>query len=144
MSHLLLRVGARVCGLPVAHVVETMRPLPIERLVGAPPFVLGVAIIRGSLAPVIDLAMLLGSGDASPPNRFVTLRVGDRRVALAVQSVIGIRSIEANDMTPPLLRTASAHVVDAIANLDQELLLILRATTLLSEETWGLLREATP
>ena len=31
---LVVRVGARACAFPLHHVAETMRPLPIEAVVG--------------------------------------------------------------------------------------------------------------
>jgi purine-binding chemotaxis protein CheW len=42
---LVVRVCARLCVVPLAHVVETMRPLPVERIAGTPSFVRGVSII---------------------------------------------------------------------------------------------------
>jgi len=57
---LLCHVGSFVCALPVEHVVEIMRPLPIRHLEDVPPFVLGVALVRGAPAPVVDVARLLG------------------------------------------------------------------------------------
>jgi hypothetical protein len=49
-SVFVVRVGARVCALPLHHVVETMRPLPIDPVVGTPAFISGVSVIRG-IAP---------------------------------------------------------------------------------------------
>jgi len=48
--YLLCRIGSRIGALALKDVRETMRPLPIEPLVGTPSFVLGLAIIRGSNA----------------------------------------------------------------------------------------------
>ncbi len=134
---LLCRVRTRVCALPLEHVLETMRPLPIEPLSGAPRFVRGLAIIRGSPVPVIDAARLLGAEEA-PPARFVTLRVGDRRVALAVDEVLGVgagaeQSLEA---LPPLLGEVAADVVEAIGTLDAHLLLVLRGGRLVPDRVW--------
>jgi purine-binding chemotaxis protein CheW len=64
-STLLCRVRERLCALPLAHVVETMRPLPIEPLGGMPGFVQGIAIIRGAPVPVVDAGALLGSAGAA-------------------------------------------------------------------------------
>src|SRR5205085_1730186 len=90
---LLCRMGGRACALRIAQVVETMRPLPVEPVAGAPPFVLGVTLLRGAPAPVIDGGALLGSG-RSQPTRFVTLRVGERRAVLAVEAVLGVRTLD--------------------------------------------------
>ena len=72
---LVVRVCTRLCAVPLAHVVETMRPLPVERIAGMPSFVRGVSIIRGVPTPVVDLGVVLGTpGEAA--ERFVTLRLG--------------------------------------------------------------------
>ena len=57
---LIFRVLDRLCALSLGHVVETMRPLPIEPLAAAPHFVLGLATIRGSQVPVVDAGRLIG------------------------------------------------------------------------------------
>lgn len=135
---LLCRVCTRLCALPLEHVVETMRPLPTEPLAGAPHFVRGLAIIRGVPTPVVDAAQLF-SADEAQPLRFVTVRVGgDRRVAVAVDSVLGVRPILAGSLheLPPLLRDARAEVIAAIGALDTELLLVLSSSCLVPENLW--------
>ena len=52
----LVQAGLHLCALPLGAVIETLRPLPLRPLAGAPAGVLGVAVVRGSPVPVIDLA----------------------------------------------------------------------------------------
>lgn len=131
---LICRVRAQLCALPIEFAVETLRPLPIEPVTGAPHFVRGLAVIRGEPVPVVDAARLLGIPD-SPLGRFVTIRVGLRRIALAVTSVPGIRPVATSALRawPPLLHDAAADVVETIGLLDAELLLVLRGAKLLPE-----------
>jgi purine-binding chemotaxis protein CheW len=127
------RVGQRLCGLPVGAVIETMRVLPIEPVAAAPAFVLGLAIIRGEPVPVVDAAQLLGAA-SSIHARFVTLRLGTRRVALAVDGVLGVHRLAADALAlPPLLGEAAAEIVAAIGTHDEQLLLVLRTSRLVSE-----------
>ena len=143
---LLVRAAGRLCAVPIAHVVEVMRALPVEPIPGAPSFVPGLAIIRGAPMPVVDLGLVTGGRSAS--GRFVTLRLGDRRAALAVDAVVGVRTVDARllQTLPPLLRDAGAEVVDTVGVLDGELLVALRAGRLVPEEVWQALaaREAAP
>jgi purine-binding chemotaxis protein CheW len=129
---LLCRVSGRACALPLAHVVETMRPLFIESFAGAPSFVLGLSRIRGEHVPVIDLGRLLGSPDEASASRFVLLRVGSRCVAARVGAVLGVGALQddAALALPPLLREADGPVA-ALAARDAELLLVLKAARLL-------------
>jgi purine-binding chemotaxis protein CheW len=129
---LVCSAGGRLCALPLAHVRETMRPLPVMPISNAPHFVRGLAQIRGASLPVVDLAKLLGDSDEQA-SRFVTIAVGTRNVALAVGVVHGVRAIEAAhlEQLPPLLSDL-ADVVIAIGRLDAELLLVLSSMQLLS------------
>ena len=89
-----VRIAGRLLGLPVEHVVETMRPLAIEPLAaGEPAYVLGVARVRGEPIRVIDAARLFGAASREAPQRFVIVRVGDTRLALQVDVVIDIRDV---------------------------------------------------
>jgi purine-binding chemotaxis protein CheW len=141
---LVCRVRSRWCALPLAHVHETMRPLPAVPVAGAPPFVRGLAMIRGVPVPVVDAARLLGThADVPPPEddhqaRFVCLHAGGRPLALAVDAVAGLRRLPAamQQALPPLLQPAAGDVVAAIGRLDAELLLLLRASCLLPQDAW--------
>jgi purine-binding chemotaxis protein CheW len=126
---LVVRAGTRLCALPLAAVVETLRPLAVEPVAGAPAFVAGLALLRGVPSPVVDLARLLGDEDAGPAARWVTVRAGERRVALAVTAVEGVRALDgaALGATPPLLADARADAVAAVGRLDRELFLVLDA-----------------
>lgn len=129
---LICRMGTRLCALPLSHVVETLRPLQVKPLTGAPEHVLGVTLIRGVAQPVIDVARLLGENGAEI-GRYVTLRVGERRVALAVGQVLGTRELARAEMQdlPPLLREAGQGSVTALSTIDAELLWVLDSARLI-------------
>ena len=135
---LLVRIGKQLYALPLSHVVETMRPLPVSTVAGAPPFVRGVAVIRGLPVPVVDAASILDGDEPFPVTRLVALRTGDRQVAFGVSEVVGVRHITAEQLAdvPPLLATAGEHVVTAIGTLDSELLIVLRSGKLVPEDVW--------
>ena len=125
---LLFRVGTRRCALPIHCTLETMRPLPIRAVGGAQRAVLGVAVIRGSTVPVVDVAAFFGDRSAEP-RRFVTVRVAERIVALAVDDVIGVETIPSAswDALPGLLAASEQNVVEAISAADRDLVLALAA-----------------
>lgn len=135
---ILLRASSRICAIPLAHVVETMRPLPVRGFPGSPEFVAGIAIVRGSATPVVDLGKLLGERGSGLVGRYVTIRVGPRHCALAVEEVLGIRTLADSSLgpLPPLLRSANDEWVEGVGALDSELLVVLRASRILPEEIW--------
>lgn len=135
---LLCRVRDVLVALPLGQVEETMRPLAVERIVGVPSFVLGLAVSRGVPIPVVDACSLLG-GEASPPKRFVTMKAGTRRIALAVDAVVGVVEIPpaSVDGLPSLFQGAGLEAIAAIGALDSELLLVLCSARLVPEEAWA-------
>jgi purine-binding chemotaxis protein CheW len=132
---LVARVGARLCALPLDHVVEILRPLPVEPIEGAPSFVLGLCILRGAPTPVVDAAGLLGE-PAGPHERFVAIKVDDRLVALGLGEVRGLHAIDAGaeGALPPLLQGAAGDLVAAVSALDAELLLVLNAARMIPDD----------
>ena len=136
---LICRVGARLCGIPLEHVVETMRPLPTQPLPQLPDFVEGVALIRGSPTVVLDTHRLLGAEHGPRVHqRYVTIRLGARRLALAVDAVLGVRHLEQDELNelPALLREPGNDLVQALGTLDHELLCVLERSRLLPESAW--------
>lgn len=131
---LLCRTCTLLCALPLNHVIEIMRVLPVEAISGAPHFVRGLSIIRGSPVPVVDTGKLFGE-QGTPSARLVTIRVGDRTVALAVDEVLGVRAIETDVVValPPLLRDAGGDALSAIGTLDAELLLFMNAARIVPD-----------
>jgi purine-binding chemotaxis protein CheW len=136
---LIFGVQARICAVSLGHVIETMRALPIEAISGVPSFVLGVAIIRGIPTPVVDLAAVLGASPEHKDERFVTVRAGNRQVALLVSTVLGIRNLDeptATQELPPLLKGASQEVIEKVGTLDERFLLVLREAWTLEDALW--------
>ena len=119
-----------------------MRPLPVEPVVGSPSFVRGLSIIRGMPTPVVDGAALLGEQHRPPASRFVALRTGRHRVALAVEAVIGVRTLppQALGDLPPLLQEAKPEFASQVGVLDSSLFLVLQASLVVPEAAWAELR----
>jgi purine-binding chemotaxis protein CheW len=145
--HLILRIGRHLCAVPLARVVEIMRELPVEPLAGAPAYVAGLCIVRGDPVPVVDAARLI-SGEAGPARRLVTVRAGERTVALAVDDALGIFSVEGSELKelPPLMHEAAAETIAGIGRLDEELLLVLRTARIVPQDVLDRVpdREARP
>ncbi|HWF84775.1 MAG TPA: chemotaxis protein CheW [Vicinamibacterales bacterium] len=138
-SALLCRVRGLLCALPLDHVEETMRPMAVEPIAGVPAFLQGLAVVRGSAVPVVDAALLLGGDNAPRPTRFVTVKAGRRRIALAVDAVIGIRAISPRSLEalPLLFQGSHLDAVSAIGTVDSELMLVLRSARLVPEDAWA-------
>lgn len=143
---LLCRVRERLCSIPLAHVVEIMRPLPFVAFTGMPPFVCGVSVIRGVPTPVVDPGRLFAGAAETEPGRYVTVRAGARTVALAVDEVSGIGDLSATPGAelPPLLREATAEAISELAALDLELLVVLKSAQWIPEPVWRAIESGGP
>lgn len=130
---LLCRAGSHHFALPMQHVIETMRMLPIEPVAGCPRIVCGVSVIRGAPTAVIDAALLF-DGEPGLRERLVTIRFGKRTVALATHAVVGVRTMADDELDdlPPLLGEAGA--IAGLTRLDQQLVFLLRAARIIPDD----------
>jgi purine-binding chemotaxis protein CheW len=142
LAVLLCHAGSLIYGLPLEHVLETMRPLPCAPLAGMPAFVSGISIVRGAPLPVIDLARLFGDPSQSQKTRLVIIKVEERRIALAVESVVGVQTLDlaASDVLPPLLQGADTELIRQIGCLDARLLVVLESGKIVPASLWASLR----
>jgi purine-binding chemotaxis protein CheW len=124
VSWLACRTASHVCALPLTDVIETMRPLPFEAFPRAPDFVAGLAVIRGVPTPVVSMRALMGE-PPGPAGRFVTARINERVVALAVDEVLGVHQLNITQIIglPPLLKNVAGETISAVTSRDAELLL---------------------
>ena len=130
---LFCRTGSCLAAFPVESVAETMRPVRAEPLAGQPSFVLGIALIRGQPTPVIDAGELVSGVRQSHPTRYVTLKLGQRRVAVAVDAVIGARRLSGLTDLPPLLQRPS---FTSLGKTDDDLLVVLSAARMVPDAVW--------
>ncbi|HTF90915.1 MAG TPA: chemotaxis protein CheW [Planctomycetota bacterium] len=135
---LICRMRHLLAALPLVNVRETMRPLPVQPLTGVPFFVRGMSVIRGVPMPVVDAGALLDNAGDAHTTRFVTVRAGEHSLALAVESVVGIRELPTDQFRglPPLLGSASAHAVSAVSTLDAEMLVMLQVGRVVPDSVW--------
>jgi purine-binding chemotaxis protein CheW len=95
----------------------------------APDYVRGVINLRGSVLPVVDLAVRLGiqSGDPTERSVIIVVDVGGRAIGLRVDAVSDILSIPAGDLqTPPeLLADQSVSFIRALTIVEGRMIRVL-------------------
>lgn len=140
-ASLVFRAGTLLCALRLDEVVETLRPLATRPLAGAPPWVRGIAIMRGVPVPVIDVARLL-TGEPAGIGRFVAVRTERGPVALATGDVLGIRAVAASGAATghAALLTgggAASRLVAGVGMIDTEPLMLLQSLRVVPDEIWA-------
>jgi purine-binding chemotaxis protein CheW len=122
---LVFTVGAQCCAVPLTDVVEVMRAQPITAHGVLPLGVLGTTILRGQPTPVVDAGQIL-RGMSSSGARLLSLKVGARRVALAVDHIVGPSEIAEDALVDaPALVRGNDSVITALGVLDSELIHVL-------------------
>ncbi len=141
---LICRSDTLLCAIPLTQVVETMRPLPVKQVADMPAFVLGISIIRGEGVPVLDTALLVSPRSGTQLARYVTIKIKARTACLAVDEVIGIRTVSPmlRADVPPLLHPSNSEILAEIGTLDAELLVVLQSARLISDELWCAINNA--
>lgn len=97
---LLWRAGATRCAAPIERLREVLPALPFTALPGAPPSVLGVANVRGTLVTIVDGRRLLGEEDRLVPDATVLVDLGGTPIGLAVDSVEDLVEVDDSDLAP--------------------------------------------
>jgi chemotaxis signal transduction protein len=88
---LAVQAGGRLCGLPAQSIVELLERASITPLPLVPPTLRGVLVLRGQPILAFCLDRLLGHEPAAPPRGHVVLAIGRSRVALLVESIVGLQ-----------------------------------------------------
>lgn len=94
-KYLTFFVGGDKFAATAADVVEIFRRPRLTRVPNAPPSLLGITGLRGTPAPVVSLARLLGKEDRPGPSSRLLLLAGRSPIGLAVDSVGAMAEIDA-------------------------------------------------
>ncbi len=100
-------IAGEECALGILQVREIIEYDTVTRVPGAPPWVRGVTNLRGSVLPVIDLALKLGLPASAPHRRscVVVAEVsyqGDKLVLGVLADSIGqVVELSPTDVEPP-------------------------------------------
>jgi len=96
---LLVEAGGMPFALPLDRVERTLRlsEHAVRTVVGSPTL-----LLRDATLPLIDLAHALGHAPAGEAGYAVVVRSGERRLALAVESLIGQRELVTRPLPPEL------------------------------------------
>ena len=130
------RAGDARLGLHVAQVSEVMPWREPDALESAHDFMLGSITVRDQRVPLLDLARLFGhqASARDEHSRILIVEVGGERYGLVVDEVRDVERVPADAIAsaPRLLRKVAGEAVDAIARVEDGLLLLIRLDLLMS------------
>ncbi|MDQ3699019.1 MAG: chemotaxis protein CheW [Gemmatimonadota bacterium] len=129
---LLFRVGSELFALDLVAIEEAVELPPVRTVPDAATAMLGVTDLRGRLVAVFSPAQTLRCvPDAKIPVLLV-MRLGDRRVGLAVDDVEDVLVLEASDLRTPSLRHGNDELVHGVVRRAGALVTVLDAPALLA------------
>jgi purine-binding chemotaxis protein CheW len=86
-------------------VVDTTTPVP-----GAPPSLIGIMNLRGTVLPVVEARPLLGLPVRGRGDHALVVADGERRAAIVIEGVLGLTALD--DVQPAAGEVAPAAVGD--------------------------------
>lgn len=132
------QLGDEEYAIDVNRVREVVRVDRITRVPGAPAYVRGVINLRGRVVPVIDLRQRLGLNPAPAERpRIMVVEDGPALVGMLVDRASEVLRLQPGQMQPPdelLQEDDNGRFVEAVANLEGRLVVVLRPGDLLARE----------
>lgn len=126
-------VAFRLCddefGVDVMKTREVLKPAGVRKVPEAPEFIEGMASIRESVVPVIDMRKRLSLPERSKgdPSRLLVVAIGESQVALEVDDVPGVIELsrEAIRPAPELFRGLERRYLEGIVRDGERLMILL-------------------
>lgn len=124
----------KLYALPLEGVERAVRMVEVTPLPKAPEAVSGVINVQGSIIPVVDLRKRFGLPpvEPGPNNQLVISRTPKRRVAIAVDTTVGVEDCPAEAITPSSDISPGVGYIEGVAKLPGGLTLINDLELLLS------------
>ena len=132
------------CALYLSEVERVVRAVEITPLPKAPEIVLGVINAQGRIIPVIDVRkrFRLPPHELRLDDQFIITRTPRRSVALAVDSVVGVREVADWEMVEAGQSLPFAEYIQGVAKIEDNIVLIYDLDQFLSLDEERLLDAA--
>ena len=144
---LVFRLGNEEYGVDILKVQEIRGYEKVTPIPRSPDFLKGVANLRGTIVPVIDLRVKFGLADPTYDSLTVVivLRIAGRVIGAVVDGVSDVVRLGANDVKPaPRLGSmVDSSYLAGVATQNDRMILALDIEKLLSAGELDLLGEAT-
>lgn len=137
LKPVVFKLGSEEYGININLVQEIEKVQTIVPVPNAPRFIKGIINLRGEVIPVFSLRRKFNMEEKqSEESKFINIKIGDKKIALEVDEVEEIHSVEASHIheVPTIIKDTNTAYVDKVVNLDGRLILIINVKSLLSQE----------
>jgi len=122
-------IGREEYGIDISKVQEIIRLPEITKLPNTPDNVLGIANLRGSIIPVIDLKkkFINSESERGAESRVVVVEAGSKKAGLVVDQVSEVRKISRSSIVTAgsIGTNIEADYLFGVVRLEQRLLIML-------------------
>jgi purine-binding chemotaxis protein CheW len=147
---LTFRLGAETYGVDILRVKEIRGWSPVTKIPQSPPHMLGVLNLRGAIVPIVDLRLRfeLESAEYSALTVVIvlSLRTGEgvRECGIVVDGVSDVVDIPLDSIkeSPAVGAEARSRFIRGLANVDDQMLILLDAEELVAKEAVHEISEA--
>ncbi len=131
--------GSQLFGINVFKVQEVIHCPVLTRMPGSHPVVCGVAKLRGTTVPVMDLSLAVGGPPTEKVDgRFVIITEYNKRVqGFLVNAVERIINMNWEEILPPPKGAAGGSYLTAVTMVDKQLVEIIDVEKVLKEVVGG-------
>jgi purine-binding chemotaxis protein CheW len=117
-------IGGEQYALPIEAVSEIIRYTTPHSVASSSPWAAGVIALRGKVIPIFDLAARLGIDRAGEPGTIVVVERDGVQVGVSVDEVDEVVTLAADRFQE--IPAANAEAIEAVAKLDDRLVVLLR------------------
>lgn len=129
-------LGHEQYAVPIMDVQEIIRYTAPRSVPHSAAYVEGVINLRGRIIPVIDVRTRFGmEGTRAEDAKIVVITVGEHTVGIVVDAVDEVLTVSDEQLEPPPagLGATEADYIDAVAKLEDGLLILLHPERLLGD-----------
>ena len=127
-------LGAEEYALPIGSVHEIIRYTEPRTVASDAAWIRGVIGLRGKIIPIFDLAARMGLAPAGDrePGKIVIVSSGAGQVGVMVDDVEEVLTVEPSQLED--VPTANRDSIDAIAKIEDRLVVLLNTSGLFARE----------
>jgi len=134
-----IRIGDGYYVIDIMKIKEIIKTLKLTPIPKAPGFIEGVINLRGAVIPIIDMRKrfeLTEIEEDNPRARIVIVSIEKKIVGLIVDEVKEVIRINIKEIKPPprMLEGVNTDFIFGVCKYHEELLMILKLDSLLSED----------
>lgn len=137
-------IGDENFGVGIGRVVEILKSQKIYSIPELPDFLSGVINVRGEVIPLLDLRLRFGVHTPAKKRRMLTVRCEGGNIALLVDEIDEIISLNPEDITAPpsIFKGLKTEYLTGLGKKEDKIIILLNLDKLLTSEEKIILKES--